>query len=56
MTNQGVLSRRQFLMSLCITAIGLDIATVAKLAGNNSDTIMKHYFAAKTHNLVLPEF
>jgi integrase len=35
---------------------GLDIATVAKLAGNKPDTIMKHYLAARTHNLVLPEF
>ena len=35
---------------------GLDIATVAKLAGNNTETIMKHYFAAKTQDLVLPEF
>jgi integrase len=35
---------------------GLDIATVAKLAGNKPDTIMKHYLAAKTQNLVLPEF
>ena len=35
---------------------GLDIATVAKLAGNKPDTIMKHYLAAKTHDLVLPEF
>lgn len=34
---------------------GLDVATVAKLAGNKPDTIMKHYFAAKTQNLVLPE-
>jgi integrase len=34
----------------------LDIATVAKLAGNKPDTIMKHYLAAKTQNLVLPEF
>jgi integrase len=35
---------------------GLDIATVAKLAGNKPDTIMKHYLAAQTQNLVLPEF
>jgi integrase len=35
---------------------GLDIATVAKLAGNKPDTIMKHYLAARTHDLVLPEF
>jgi len=35
---------------------GLDIATVARLAGNKPDTIMKHYLAAKTQNLVLPEF
>jgi integrase len=34
----------------------LDIATVARLAGNKPDTIMKHYLAAKTHDLVLPEF
>jgi integrase len=34
----------------------LDIATVARLAGNKPDTIMKHYLAARTHNLVLPEF
>ena len=34
----------------------LDIATVARLAGNKPDTIMKHYLAAKTRNLVLPEF
>jgi len=34
----------------------LDIATVAKLAGNKPDTIMKHYLAAKTQGLVLPEF
>jgi len=34
----------------------LDIATVAKLAGNKPDTIMKHYLAAKVQNLVLPEF
>jgi integrase len=34
----------------------LDIATVAKLAGNKPDTIMKHYLAAQTQNLVLPEF
>lgn len=35
---------------------GLDIATVAKLAGNKPDTIMKHYLAAKTQDLELPEF
>jgi integrase len=35
---------------------GLDIATVAKLAGNTPDTIMKHYLAARTQDLVLPEF
>jgi integrase len=35
---------------------GLDIATVAKLAGNKLDTIMKHYLAARTQDLVLPEF
>lgn len=35
---------------------GLDVATVAKLAGNNSGTIMKHYFAAKTQDLILPSF
>jgi len=34
----------------------LDIATVAKLAGNKPDTIMKHYLAAKAQDLVLPEF
>ena len=34
---------------------GLDIATVARLAGNKSDTIMKHYLAAQTKNLILPE-
>src|SRR4028119_1474511 len=34
----------------------LDIATVAKLAGNKPDTIMKHYVAARTQDLVLPEF
>jgi integrase len=34
----------------------LDIATVAKLAGNKPDTIMRYYLAAKTQNLVLPEF
>lgn len=34
---------------------GLDIATVARLAGNKPDTIMKHYLAAQTRNLVLPE-
>jgi len=36
--------------------LDLDIATVAKLAGNKPDTIMKHYLAAKTQDLVLPEF
>jgi integrase len=35
---------------------GLDIATVAKLAGNKPDTIMKHYLAARNQDLVLPEF
>ena len=35
---------------------GLDIATVAKLAGNKPDTIMKHYLAAQIQNLVLPDF
>jgi integrase len=35
---------------------GLDIATVAKLAGNKPDTIMKHYLAARTQDLVLPDF
>jgi len=35
---------------------GLDIATVARLAGNKPDTIMKHYLAARTQDLVLPEF
>jgi integrase len=35
---------------------GLDIATVARLAGNKPDTIMKHYLAAKSQDLVLPEF
>jgi len=35
---------------------GIDIATVAKLAGNKPDTIMKHYLAAKTQDLALPEF
>jgi integrase len=35
---------------------GLDIATVAKLAGNKPDTIMKHYLTARTQDLVLPEF
>jgi integrase len=35
---------------------GLDIAIVAKLAGNKPDTIMKHYLAARTQDLVLPEF
>jgi len=35
---------------------GLDIATVAKLAGNKPDTIMRHYLAARTQDLVLPEF
>jgi integrase len=34
---------------------GIDIATVAKLAGNTPDTIMKHYLATKT-DVVLPEF
>jgi len=34
----------------------LDIATVAKLAGNKPDTIMKHYLAARTQDLMLPEF
>lgn len=34
---------------------GLDIATVAKLAGNKPDTIMKHYLAAQIRDLVLPE-
>jgi integrase len=34
----------------------LDIATVARLAGNKPDTIMKHYLAARTQDLVLPEF
>jgi integrase len=34
----------------------LDIATVAKLAGNKPDTIMKHYLAARAQDLVLPEF
>lgn len=34
----------------------LDIATVAKLAGNKPDTIMKHYLAARTQDLVLPDF
>jgi len=34
----------------------LDIATVAKLAGNKPDTIMRHYLAARTQDLVLPEF
>jgi integrase len=33
----------------------LDIATVAKLAGNKPDTIMKHYLAAQTKGLILPE-
>ncbi|MGL5064659.1 MAG: tyrosine-type recombinase/integrase, partial [Microcoleus sp.] len=33
----------------------LDIGTVARLAGNKPDTIMKHYLAAKTQDLVLPE-
>jgi len=33
----------------------LDVATVAALAGNNSDTIMRHYLAAKTQDLVLPD-
>jgi integrase len=35
---------------------GLDIATVAKLAGNKPNTIMKHYLAAQVRDLVLPEF
>jgi len=35
---------------------GFDIATVAKLAGNTPDTIMKHYLAAKTQDVILPEF
>jgi len=35
---------------------GLDIATVARLAGNKPDTIMKHYFATRTQDLVLPDF
>jgi integrase len=35
---------------------GLDIATVARLAGNKPDTIMKHYLVARTQDLVLPEF
>jgi integrase len=35
---------------------GLDIATVAKLAGNKPDTIMKHYLAAQVRDLVLPKF
>lgn len=34
----------------------LDIATVARLAGNKPDTIMKHYLAAQTRDLILPEF
>ena len=34
---------------------GLDIATVAKLAGNKPDTIMQHYLAAQTKDLILPE-
>jgi integrase len=34
----------------------LDIATVARLAGNKPDTILKHYLAARTQDLVLPEF
>lgn len=34
---------------------GLDIATVARLAGNKPETIMKHYLAARTQNLILPE-
>jgi integrase len=33
----------------------LDIATVARLAGNKPDTIMKHYLAAQTRDLILPE-
>jgi integrase len=32
-----------------------DIATVARLAGNKPDTIMKHYLAAQTKDLILPE-
>lgn len=35
---------------------GLDIATVARLAGNKPDTIMRHYLAAQVRDLVLPEF
>jgi integrase len=35
---------------------GLDIATVARLAGNKPDTIMKHYLAARVQDLVLPDF
>jgi integrase len=35
---------------------GLDIATVARLAGNKPDTIMKHYLAAQVRDLTLPEF
>jgi integrase len=35
---------------------GLDIATVAQLAGNKPDTIMRHYLAAQARDLVLPEF
>jgi integrase len=35
---------------------GFDIATVAKLAGNKPDTIMKHYLAAQVRDLMLPEF
>jgi integrase len=34
---------------------GLDIATVARLAGNKPDTIMQHYLAAQTRDLILPE-
>lgn len=34
---------------------GLDIATVARLAGNKPDTIMRHYLAAQTRDLILPE-
>jgi integrase len=33
----------------------LDIATVARLAGNKPDTIMRHYLAAQTKDLTLPE-
>jgi integrase len=34
---------------------GLDIATVARLAGNKPDTIMRHYLAAQTRDLILPD-